>query len=447
MARGTGFLPMRWAFACDSVTDKPMAPKLKILRGRRRWWLIAAAVVVVSSVTWGAVRFARQGTNFPTAVVKLGEFVDHLQMRGELKPLVSKVVTAPSTAGSDVQIVKLVKNGDQVKTGDLIVQFDVSTLQRTLDERRSVLKQAEGEIVQTRAQGRLTEEQDQTDLLKARYDVERAKLEVSKQEIVSAIEGEEAKAKLADAEQALREAEEKLKSDKSGSEADVQGKIQKRDKALYDVQQAERQIAELIVKAPGSGMVTLMPNWRAGGFFSDNPPEFKEGDRAWPGAAIAELPDLSTLRVTAHIDEIDRGRLKAGQSVSVRVDAVPDKELTGHVAEISTLAKMDFSSGWPPKKNFDLIVQLDQGDARLRPGMSSTLRVAVERLPNSLLIPARAAFSKQGRTVAYVLHGSNFEERAIEVARRSAEEIVVAKGLKDGERIALKDPTVKEASE
>jgi HlyD family secretion protein len=420
--------------------------KLKSSRNRRRWWLAAAAIIVISSVTWGAVRLTRQGTSIATADVKLGDFVDHLQVRGELKPLVSKVVTAPSSAGNDIQIVKLVKNGDQVKTGEVIIQFDVSTLQRTLDETRSVLKQGDGEIVQMRAQGRLAEEKDQTDLLKARYDVQRAKLEVSKQEIVSEIEGQEAKVKLADAEQVLRQAEQKLNSDKAGSNADVQGKIEKRDKAQYDVQNAERQIAALTVKAPGDGLVTLMPNWRAGGFFSDNPPEFKEGDRAWPGAAIAEIPDLATLRVKAHIDETDRGRMRVGQTSTVRVDAVPDKELTGHIADISTLAKLDFSSGWPPKKNFDLTLELDQSDSRLRPGMSSTVRLAVERLPNSILIPAKAAFSKQGHTVAYVMHGSNFEERAIEVSRRSAEEVVVTKGLARGEKVALKDPTMKEAS-
>ena len=110
-----------------------------------------------------------------------------------------------------------------------------------------------------------TEEQDQTDLLKARYDVERAKLEVSKQEIVSAIEGEEAKAKLADAEQSLRQAEAKLKSDRSGAEADVQGKMQKRDKASYDVQQSEQQIAALTVNAPsrrhGDSQAQLAREW------------------------------------------------------------------------------------------------------------------------------------------------------------------------------------------
>jgi len=181
--------------------------------------------------------------------------------------------------------------------------------------------------------------------------------------------------------------------------------------------------------------------------FSDNPPEFKEGDRAWPGAAIAELPDLSTLRASTHLDELDRGRLKDGQTASIRVDAVPDKELTGHVAEIATLAKMDFSSGWPPKKSFDMSLQLDQTDPRLRPGMSATVRIAVERVPNSILIPSKSAFSKQGRTVAYVLRGAAFEERTIEVSRRSAEEVVVAKGLSRGERVAVKDPTAKETSD
>jgi len=79
--------------------------------------------------------------------------------------------------------------------------------------------------------------------------------------------------------------------------------------------------------------------------------------------------------------------------------------------------------------------------------MSSTIRVVVDRIPNLILIPAKAAFSKQGRTVAYLLHGSAFEERTIEVSHRNSDEVAVAKGLTGGERVALKDPTVKESSD
>jgi HlyD family secretion protein len=91
-----------------------------------------------------------------------------------------------------------------------------------------------------------------------------------------------------------------------------------------------------------------------------------------------------------------------------------------------------------------LSLQIDQADPRLRPGMSATARVAVERLPNVIVVPAEASFVKAGKTVAYVLRGSKFEERVIEVARRGNGQLVIAKGLKPGERVATKDPTVVE---
>ncbi len=404
--------------------------------------VITVALAVAGSVSFAAVRLATPAPKIPTAEVKRGEFVDYLQLRGEVKVLKSVIVTAPFRAG-DLQIIKLARNGSQVKKGDVVVQFDATKVQQALAQNRSVLKGAEAEIEQIRAQARLKEEQDVTDLMKARYDLEATKLDASKQEIVSKIEGEEAKLKVADAEQRLREAEEKLKSDRAGAAADVESKKRKRDKALFDVREAERNVAVLTLSAPIDGMVTLLPNWNAGGPFGGGA-EFKEGDRAWPGAAIAELPDLSTVRVDARIDETDRGRLRPGQTATVRVDALPDKEFAGRLAEIGALAKADFSAGWPFPKNFELGVQLEQTDPRLRPGMSATARVAVDHLRDSILIPSEAPFQKFGRTVAYVLRGSKFEERVIEVGRRSERQLLIASGLKLGERVALKDPSEKQ---
>ena len=408
---------------------------------RQRGLTIAAAAVLISGAGLMVVRRARSAPDFPLAEVRKGEFVDRLQFRGEVKALRSTVLTAPSSAG-DVQIVQLVKNGTALKKGDIVVQFDTTTVQRTLDQKRSELKQAEAEIERMRAQARMDEEKNITDRTKAGYDVERARLEASKQEILSQIEGEKNKLTLADAEQKLREVEEKLKAGRAGADADIESRKQKREKALFEVQQAERNLAALRLAAPSGGMATLLQNWRAGGF-GGNAPEWKQGDRAWPGAGILELPDLSTIRITARIDESDRGRVRPGQPVSVRVDAVPDKELTGRVTEISPLAKMDFS-GWPPTKNFDLAIQLDQADPRLRPGMSATARVAVDSLPDSILVPADAVFQKRGRSVVYRLRGAGFEEREIVISRRNNEQVAVSRGLTAGDRVARKDPTIEE---
>jgi RND family efflux transporter MFP subunit len=401
--------------------------------------VISVAIAITCTVGFTLVRLANPAPPVPTAEVKRGEFVEYVQLRGETKALKSLSVNAPFKAG-DLQIIKLIQNGTPVKKGDVVVRFDITKLEQDLAQSRSALKTAEAEIEQARSQDRLKEEQDLTDVMKARYDVAAAKLDAGKQEILSRIEGEEAKLKVADAEQKLREAEEKLKSDSAAGAADLESKTQKRDKALFDVRQTERSIAAMTLRAPGDGTVTLLRNWHAG-WMGGPPAEFREGDRAWPGAAIADLPDLSTIRVAVRVDETDRSRLKSGEIAMVRVDAVPDREFWGRVAKISPLATTDFSGGWPFPRNFNLEIELEQSDPRLRAGMTALTRVMVDRLPDSILIPPQASFEKLGRAVAYVLRGPDFEERVIEVARRSEDQLLISVGLRAGERVALKDPT------
>ena len=168
-----------------------MVDEVKNLWKRRRWLVIASVVLVIASGGFAAVRMAAPSVSVPTAEVKRGEFVDYVQLRGETKALKAVTVTAPFSIGGDLQIIKLARNGSMVKKGDVIVQLDTTKLKQDLAQNQSVLKSAEAEIEQVRSQGRLTEEQDVTDLMKARYDVEEAKLDASKQEIVSRIEGEE----------------------------------------------------------------------------------------------------------------------------------------------------------------------------------------------------------------------------------------------------------------
>jgi RND family efflux transporter MFP subunit len=366
--------------------------------------------------------------------------VDYVQIRGEIKALNSVQLTAPSIAG-DLQITKLVPNGTMVKAGDVVVQFDASTLQRTLEQKQSELKSAEADIERSRAENRLLQEQQATDVLQGRYDVDRAKLDTSRQEILSEIDGAKTRLKLTDAEQKYKELQQKDKSTAASGSAEIDSKNLKKIKAQFDVKVTERQIASLTLRAPADGMVTIMPNFRARSWIAGgSTPDFKEGDRAWSGAVIAELPDLSIVRASARVDESDRGRLRAAQTATVRIDAIADKEFHAAVADISPLAKLDYTS-WPFTKNFDIALQILDADARIRPGMSATGRIAVEKIADGILIPPEAVFEKNGGSVAYVLRGSRFEERQVQVARRSKSTLLLSSGLQAGEKIALKDPT------
>lgn len=412
--------------------------RMKQLWIRRKVMVVAVVLLVGSGVVFGAVRYSNRSPEVPTLEVKRGEFIDSLQFRGEMKAMKSVTISAPAEAG-DLQIIKIAADGTQVKQGDVVVEFDKTKTEQDLAQRRSTMKSAQAEINQAKAQARLTEEEDVTAVKKARFDVETAKLDASKQEIVSKIEGAEANLKVADAEQKLHEVEAKLTADRAVNKATIESKVEASKKADYDVKRAESALAKMTLPAPATGMISLISTWRPGG---EAP--FKPGDRAWAGAPIAELPDVSTLRVSARVDETERGRLALNETVSAQMDAIPDRQFTGKIEQISTIATIDFSAGWPIPRNFNLVIALDQSDARLKPGMTVQLTVMVDRVPDALTIPVEASFQKSGQTVAYVWQGSKFQERVIEVKRRSRDRILVAKGLSAGDRVALKDPTVKE---
>jgi RND family efflux transporter MFP subunit len=392
---------------------------------------VGVAIAGASGAFGGAA-----AVDVPTTAVVKGEFIDYLQVRGEVKAVRSVPLTVPTTGGGDLQILELAKNGMSIRKGDVVVRFDRMTVERTLNDRRSDFKQADEEIAKTRAQHRIQEQQAQTDLTKSRYDVRRAELDTVPHEFLPRMEREQKMLALADAKARLGESELKLKALRDIEKAELASKIEKRDKARFDMEHAERQLGGLEIVSPVDGVVAIMPNWRS----CCPPPDFKAGDRAWPGQVIAEVPDLSTLRVTAKLEEAERGRMQQGQRVIVRADAVPDRELVGKIDDISALARVDFSS-WPPQRNFEMIVLLDQLDPRLRPGMNTTVRVAVDRVADAVLIPARAVFEKDGRSVAYVARSrGGWDERLVQIARRGQEQHIVSEGVQPGERVALKDP-------
>ncbi len=415
-----------------------MRRRLLDLWVKRRTLVVVFTLAAASAAVFGLVHYSSKAPSVPTFQVKRGEFLDALEFRGQMKAMKSVTMAAPSDAG-DLQILKIATDGAAVKKGDVVVEFDPSKTQQELKQDQSALKSAQAEIEQARAQAQLNEEVDTTAVMKAKYNVEVAKLDASKGEIVSRIEGAEDNLKVADAEQALREAEAKLKSDTAVDQATIEDKKHASRKAEYDAERAQTALAAMTLKAPSDGTISLLSVWHNG---SEGP--YKAGERAWPGAAIAELPDAASLRIAARVDETERGRLAVSQPVTLQLDAIADRQFTGRIERIGTIASSDFSSGWPIPRNFDLEIASDQADPRLKPGMTVQITVIVDRVPDAIAIPAQAAFLKSGENVAYVWNGSAFQERGLQIERRSRDRILVSSGLKPGDLVALKDPTGKE---
>ena len=405
---------------------------------KKAWAILAVVCVVALSVA--AVAALRRDTgrvSLPTAIVTKTTFIDFLQLRGEVRPVRSVVLTAPS-AGSDLQIVDLATNGSKVAAGDVVITFDPTQQERTLETKRSELKQAESEIEKAEAEQRRRVASAQSERDEAKKALERARREIQGTELRARIDAENFVIAVSNAEEHVRELDKKIEGERIAAQADVAIARQKRDKALYDIKETERIIGSLQVRAPIAGSISLLPNFRAGGP-GRAAPEFRRGDRAWFGAQVAELPDLTAVQMNARVDEADRGRIQIGSGVRVRVDAVPDKELTGTLKDISVVAKPDFTT-WPPVRNFDLVVALSDSDPRLRSGMSASARVELDRLANVLVVPTGAVFQKGAATIVYIVKSGDVESHPVTVLRRGRDQIAIASGVGEGDRVSLKEP-------
>jgi multidrug efflux pump subunit AcrA (membrane-fusion protein) len=100
--------------------------------------LVGAAILIVGGLVFGAFRLANSAVNLPTTEVKRKEFVDYLEIKGEIKAIRSAVIAAPYSAG-DLQILKLVANATKVKKGDVLVEFDATTVRQKLAEDQSAV--------------------------------------------------------------------------------------------------------------------------------------------------------------------------------------------------------------------------------------------------------------------------------------------------------------------
>jgi HlyD family secretion protein len=424
--------------------SKEIRPKQRLGQSRnsRRKKIITWTLVAVAAGGGGYAwyRYDQSTTvvEVPVAKVRRADFVIGVKTRGEIRSVNSVFISAPQVP--DPRIVRLAESGKPVKKGDVVVEFDAAQQEQTYLERNTTLRTVDSEIVQTKASHRMVDEQDGMNLMTSQYNVDRAKLDASKAEVVSAIEGAKSRIDVGISEGELGQVRTTMNAHDVTQQADLDRLAQRKEKAVRDADRAKSYLSKMVLRAPNDGIVNVLPNFRAQGSFGSAPPPFREGDRAWTGASIAEIPDLSTMRVDLKLEEVDRGKLKLGQQLKVRVDAIADKELTAVLDWISPIAQVNFRGMGLTEKIFPARATLKYVDPRLRPGMSATADVVIESEPNRVLIPVRASFIHNGKPAVYVQKGQQFQLRQIEVGKRNDTDLVVLSGLREGEAVALENP-------
>ncbi len=320
--------------------------------------ILLVAVAGVAGMGYYLVRkMPEKKLEIPITQVKRGDLTLRTFVRGELQAVRSVVLSAPNL-GASTQITDLAPPGALAQVKDLVVEFDDAELQSSLEEEQLNVTQTDERLKKAEADQLIRRNQDQVDLLRARYAVRRAQLEVQRNELMSKIDARKNELTLEETKQALAKLEDDVKSRLQQGEAELAVLREQRRRAQLEVNRVRTRLAQTRVLSPISGLVSVKEN-RSGNFnFGQAAPEIREGDQINPGTPVAEILDLSEMNLMTRVNEIERANLHEGQEVLIRLDALAGKVVHGKIKTLSGTASSNvFSSD--PTKRFDCFIAVD----------------------------------------------------------------------------------------
>lgn len=155
--------------------------------------------------------------------------------------------------------------------------------------------------------------------------------------------------------------------------------------------------------------------------------------------AIINLPDLDLMKVNARIHESRISLVRTGLPATIKVDAYPDEHFKG---EIDSVASVPSSTGGFSRdiKEYEAVVKiLDSAEKvnRLRPGLTASVEVLVERRDNVLQVPVQAVVTIGAKQFAFVVEDKSVERKDVTIGQSNDRMIEIMSGLDAGDKIVM----------
>lgn len=315
--------------------------------------LIGIGVLVVLAImTAVAMRGGREGAvDVRTEAVSRRDLVAQVSATGYIEP--KRLVDISADVSG--RVVELnVEEGDEVTEGDLLLVIDPARFEAAVQRAEAGLAEASARESQARG-----------GYLQAQRDWERIRdLKARLPEMVTETEFETARTN-AEIQEALLE---------SGKHSV--------DMARAGVREAQDNLAKTVIRAPMSGRVTRL--------------NVEKGETAIvgtmnnPGSLLITVADLSVMEAVIEVDETDVPEVSIGDSVSISIDAFPNREFVGRVSKIgnsSIRPRSQQVSSSDQAIDFEVRVTLEDSEVELRPDLSASADVITDVRPDVLSIP------------------------------------------------------------
>jgi multidrug efflux pump subunit AcrA (membrane-fusion protein) len=297
-------------------------------------------------------------------------------------------------------------------------------LQTALD-RRAELHDLDQQIRRKEAEARAAASRDDSELQLGHSGIERARLEMLKNEMLPKIQAEKNAQALEQAQAHLEQLKTTYDLKRRAAEADIQVLRIRRAKAESAMKQAEANASRMEIRSPIHGLAVIKTMWK-----SNNMSEILEGEEVRPGVPILDIVNPDLMRIRVRVNQVDINELTSGQPARIGLDAYPDLTFGGRVAQISPLGVT--SSLSPKIRQFIVLMAVEGSHPNLMPDLTAAVDVELDRVRAALVVPRDAVRYDGDKAFVRIRSGNGFDDRQVTVGARSATEVVVVSGIDEG---------------
>ncbi len=384
--------------ACILVYRVVMTTKLKIIIG-------TTAILLAGGATFGLSRRDKDVTSVTFGKVGRLDLTSKVSSNGHIDAR-TKVDLSANVMG---QIVNLaVREGDDVKKGDFLLQIDQKQLAATALGARASLQALFSDRDAARAGA-----------IDAQRSYDRAQKNYNDKIIP-----------LADYERAHTALD--------STNAQVAAIERRIDQARANLTAANDTLLKTTMRAPMAGIVTALP--------------VHEGEVAVigtmnnPGTKLLTIADMSAVEAVMEVDETDIPSVKVGQHANITIDAYPNKTFSGLVTEVgSSPITQSAQSGGSQAVNFEVKVKVEDPPPGIRPGFSCSADIVTGTRKQALAIPIQALVVRekpnsgpgkpQDEEGVFVSNGGSVKFAPVTTGLSGDSNIEIISGVKDGQQI------------
>lgn len=436
----------------------------------KKYWLAGIIIIVIVAVLyfWNKSNSSKTTTQPQTTTVAYGTIVTSVSGSGSLASQTQATVDAP---GYGIVDKVFVKNGDNITIGQALFHFHSLASATDIAKARASYFSSQASVIsaQQQAQDTLANEQIlsknlnssqlalQAAQIDAKKSVKDAQINVidslntqnkntNNLDIVSSQIGEaSATLGLSSTQIKARQSVITAQSSLAQAQRDAASASLKRQsaQASFIASRASatsallslNELTDQTVASPITGQVANMAlevGSIVGQSQSNTSSSSSSSSSTSSGSSVLSVINPKNLSVTVAISEVDIPNIKVDQPATLTFDSLSNKTFAGHVINVDTLGTT--SSG---VTTYNAEVVLEGVDPTMRPGMSASASIIVNRKDHVLLVPNGAIQTQSGQSTVTVMKNGVATQTEVMIGQSNDLETEIVNGLKEGDVITI----------